>query len=38
MDLSFWTHEWQLIGSAPHLAIGGAIVIALAVWALVSWA
>ena len=38
MDLSFWTHEWQLIGSAPHLAIGGAIVIALAVWALVRWA
>jgi hypothetical protein len=38
MDLTFWTQEWPLIRDAPHLAIGGAIVIALAVWALVSWA
>jgi hypothetical protein len=38
MELSFWTQEWPLIRDAPHLAIGGAIVIALAVWALVSWA
>jgi hypothetical protein len=38
MDFSFWTHEWPLISSAPHLAIGGAIVIALAVWGLVSQA
>ena len=36
MDLTFWTQEWPLIRDAPHLAIGGAIVIALAVWALVS--
>ena len=36
MDLTFWTQEWPLIKDAPHLAIGGAIVIALAVWALVS--
>ena len=27
-----------MIRDAPHLAIGGAIVIALVVWALVSWA
>jgi type VI protein secretion system component VasK len=38
MDLTFWTQEWPLIRNAPHLAIGGAIVIALAVWAFVSWA
>ena len=38
MDLTFWSQEWPLIRDAPHLAIGGAIVIALAVWALVSWA
>jgi hypothetical protein len=38
MDLNFWTQEWPLIRDAPHLAIDGAIVIALAVWALVSWA
>jgi hypothetical protein len=38
VDLTFWTQEWPLIRDAPHLAIGGAIVIALAVWALVSWA
>ena len=38
MDLNFWTQEWPSIRDAPHLAIGGAIVIALAVWALVSWA
>jgi hypothetical protein len=38
MDLTFWTQEWPLISNAPHLAIGSAIVIALAVWALVSWA
>jgi hypothetical protein len=38
MDLTFWTQEWPSIRDAPHLAIGGAIVIALAVWALVSWA
>ena len=38
MDLTFWTREWPLISDAPHLAIGGAIVIALVVWALVSWA
>lgn len=38
MNLTFWTQEWPLIRDAPHLAIGGAIVIALAVWALVSWA
>ena len=37
MDLTFWTQEWSSIRDAPHLAIGGAIVIALAVWALVSW-
>jgi len=36
MDLTFWNQEWPLIRDAPHLAIGGAIVIALAVWALVS--
>jgi hypothetical protein len=36
MDLTFWTQEWPLIRDAPHLAIGGAILIALAVWALVS--
>jgi len=38
MDLTFWTQEWPLIRDAPYLAIGGAIVIALAVWALVGWA
>ena len=38
MDLTFWTQEWPSIRDAPHLAIGGAIVIALAVWVLVSWA
>jgi hypothetical protein len=38
MDLTFWTQEWPLISGAPHLVIGGAIVIAMAVWALVSWA
>jgi hypothetical protein len=38
MDLTFWTQEWPLIRDAPHLAIGGAILIALAVWAVVSWA
>ena len=38
MNLTFWTQEWPFISGAPHLAIGGAIVIALAVWALVSWA
>ena len=38
MDFTFWAHEWPLIKDAPHLAIGGAIVIALAVWAFVSWA
>ena len=38
MDLTFWTQEWPLIRNAPHLAIGGAIVIALVVWAFVSWA
>ena len=37
MDLTFWNQEWPLIRDAPHLAIGGAIAIALAVWALVSW-
>jgi type VI protein secretion system component VasK len=37
MDLNFWTTEWPLISSAPHLAIGGALAIALVVWALVSW-
>jgi hypothetical protein len=36
MDLTFWTREWPLISNAPHLAIGRAIVIALAVWAFVS--
>ena len=36
MDLTFWNQEWPLIRDAPHLAIGGAIVIALAVWVLVS--
>src|SRR5262245_63456121 len=36
MDLTFWSQEWPLIRDAPHLAIGGAIVIALAVWALIS--
>ena len=36
MDLTFWNQEWPLIRDAPHLAIGGAIAIALAVWALVS--
>jgi hypothetical protein len=36
MDLTFWNQEWPLLRLAPHLAIGGAIVIALAVWALVS--
>ena len=36
MDLTFWNEEWPLIRDAPHLAIGGAIAIALAVWALVS--
>ncbi|MGA8691656.1 MAG: hypothetical protein WB662_17575 [Methyloceanibacter sp.] len=36
MDLTFWSREWPLISGAPHLAIGGAIVIALAVWAFVS--
>ena len=36
MYLTFWTQEWPLIRGAPHLAIGGAIVVALAVWALVS--
>ena len=38
MDLTFWNQQWPLIRDAPQLAIGGAIVIALAVWALVSWA
>ena len=38
MDLTFWTQEWPVIRNAPYLAIGGAIVIALAVWAFVSWA
>jgi len=38
MDLTFWNQEWPLIRDAPHLAIGGAIAIALAIWALVSWA
>ena len=38
MDVTFLTQEWPLIRDAPYLAIGGAIVIALAVWALVSWA
>jgi hypothetical protein len=37
MDLNFWATEWPLISSAPHLAIGGAIAVALVVWALVSW-
>ena len=37
IDLTFWTEEWPLIRNAPHLAIGDAIVIALAVWAFVSW-
>ena len=37
MDLNFWATEWPLMNSAPHLAIGGAIAIALVVWALVSW-
>ena len=36
MDLTFWTQEWPLITNAPHLAIGGATVIALVVWAFVS--
>jgi hypothetical protein len=36
MDLTFWSQEWPLISNAPHLAIGGAILIALVVWALVS--
>ena len=36
MDLTLWTQEWPLIKSAPHLAIGGGIVVALIVWALVS--
>ena len=36
MDITFWTQEWPLISNAPHLAIGGAIVIALVVWTLVS--
>jgi hypothetical protein len=37
MDLTFWTREWPLISGAPPLVIGGAIVIAMAVWALTSW-
>jgi hypothetical protein len=37
MDLTFWNQEWPLLRLAPHLAIGGAIAIALAVWALVGW-
>jgi hypothetical protein len=36
MDLTFWNQEWPLIRDAPHLAIGGAIAIALAGW-LVGW-
>ena len=32
-----WNQQWPLIRDAPQLAIGGAILIALAVWALVSW-
>jgi hypothetical protein len=38
MDFTFWTQEWPLIRDAPHLTIGAAIVVALTVWALVSWA
>ena len=36
MDLTFWNQEWPLIKAAPHLAIGGAILIALVVWVLVT--
>jgi hypothetical protein len=36
MDFNFWAQEWPLISNAPHLAIGGAIGIALVVWTLVS--
>jgi hypothetical protein len=38
MDLTFWAQEWPLVRDAPHLTIGGVIVVALTVWALVSWA
>ena len=37
MDLSIWTHEWPLIQGCATPTIGGAIVVALTVWALVSW-
>jgi len=37
MDLNFSTPEWPLIQGCAPTTIGGAIVVALMVWALVSW-
>jgi hypothetical protein len=36
-NLDFLKQEWQLICEAPHIAIGGAIAVCLATWAVVKW-
>jgi hypothetical protein len=38
VNFDFWSQEWPIIVGAPHIALGGAVVIILVMFAIFTWA